>query len=63
MQKPREVANCHPSQEVYDVTTSEELFRTKTGSSLMELPNAVGVLEKEALAVPSKLPSCSGVKC
>ncbi len=56
-------ALCHPSQDVYDVIHHiEELFRTKTGSSLMELPNAVGVLEKEALALSSRLPSCCGVK-
>ena len=28
----------------------------------MELPNAVGVLEKEALPLSSRLPSCCGVK-
>ncbi|KAF3835870.1 hypothetical protein F7725_028428 [Dissostichus mawsoni] len=33
---------------------------TKTGSSLMQLPNAVGVLEKEAQALSSRLPSCCG---
>ena len=56
-------ALCHPSQEAYDVIHHiEELFRTKTASSLMKLPNAVGVLEKEALALSSSLPSCCGVK-
>ncbi|KAM3620603.1 uncharacterized protein V6R79_025852 [Siganus canaliculatus] len=56
-------ALCHPSQDVYDIIHHiEELFRTKAGSSLMELPNAVSVLEKEALAHSSRLPSCCGVK-
>ena len=36
--------------------------RTKTGSSFMELLNAVRVLEKEALALSSRLPLCCGVK-
>ena len=59
MQKAREVAICHPSQEASGIIHHiEELFRTKTGSSLMELPNAVG----EALALSSRLPSCCGVK-
>ena len=53
--------SCHPSQEAYDVIHHiEELFRT--GSSLMELPSAVDVLEKEALALSSRLPSCCGVE-
>ena len=44
-------ALCRPSQEAFDfIHQIEELFRTKTGSSLMQLPNAVGVLEKEAQA-------------
>ena len=59
MQKAREVAICHPSQEASDIIHHiEELFRTKTGSSLMELPNAEG----EALALSSRFPSCCGVK-
>ncbi|CAM4568731.1 unnamed protein product [Leuciscus chuanchicus] len=46
--------------EAYDLTQQiEKLFRTKTGSSLMELPNAVDVLEKEAQSLSSRLPSCS----
>lgn len=33
---------CRPSQEAFDLVHQvEELFRTKTGSSLMELPNTV----------------------
>ena len=61
--KRRGAANFHPSQEASDVIHHiEELFGTKTGSSLMELLNAVGVLEKEALALSSQSPSCCGVK-
>ncbi|KAL7378816.1 hypothetical protein ABVT39_019248 [Epinephelus coioides] len=39
-------ALCRPSQKAYDfIHKIEELFRTRTGSSFMELPDAVGVLE------------------
>ena len=53
----------HRSQEAYDVIHHiEELFRTKTGSSLIKLPNAECVVKDEALALSSRLPSCCGVK-
>lgn len=56
-------ALCHPSQEAYDfIQQIEELFKTKQGSFLMELPNAVDVLEKEAQSLTSRLPSCCGVQ-
>lgn len=56
-------ALCRPSQEAYDyIHKIEELFRTRTGSSFMEFPDAVGVLEQEAQALSSRLPSCCEVK-
>ncbi len=56
-------ALCRPSQEAYDLTQQiEKLFRTKTSSYLMELPNAVDVLEKEAQSLSSRLPTCCEVQ-
>ena len=52
-----------PSHEAYDVIHHiEELLRTKTGSSLIELLKSVGVLKEEALALSSRLPSFCGLK-
>ncbi|KAL7377191.1 hypothetical protein ABVT39_023472 [Epinephelus coioides] len=46
-------ALCRPSQEAYDfIHKIEELFRTRTGSSFMDPPDAVGVLEQEAQPQP-----------
>ncbi|KAL1022206.1 hypothetical protein UPYG_G00023530 [Umbra pygmaea] len=50
-----------PSPEALDVVHQvENLFRCKT--SYLELPNAVGLLEKESLLFTSRLPSCHGVQ-
>ena len=49
-----------PSHEVLNLVHQvEHLFRRKT--PCMELQNAVGVLEREAQAFTSRLPSCHGV--
>ncbi|XP_073671126.1 transposable element P transposase [Paramisgurnus dabryanus] len=50
---------CRPSQDAFDVVHQlEMMFRAKTSASIMALPNAIDLLEKEASHLDSKLPSC-----
>ncbi len=54
---------CRLSQEVFDVVRKiEELFRTRTSATFMELPNAMDLLEREASTLDSRLPSCHDVQ-
>ncbi len=54
---------CRPSQEVFDVVRKiDELFRTRTSATFMELPNAMDLLEREASTLDSRLPSCHDVQ-
>ncbi|XP_013871919.1 uncharacterized protein LOC106523140 [Austrofundulus limnaeus] len=54
---------CRPSHEAFSVIQKvERLFRTRSGPSFLELPNAMETVETEASLLQSLLPACHDVQ-